>query len=332
MMTNRERFLAALEGKPKERMPMVEWATWWDETLAAWEQEGLTPNLGEQELFQYWGLDSLHQFWLRPRGNNCPSPAYHGSGIINNEADYEKILPYLYPDSFIEQMQEWMKTRKAQHDSGEAVTWLTFDGFFWGPRQLLGIERHLYAFYDQPELMYRINRDQTEFYLRAIEACKDIFTPEFMTIAEDMSYNHGPMLSEELFNEFLAPYYHQIIPKLKEWGIHVLVDTDGDVEPMIPWLKGAGIEGVLPLERRAGVDVARIREMYPDWIMIGGYDKTIMHCGKEAMRAEFERLLPVMKSGRYIASVDHQTPPDVTLDDYRVYMQLLNEYAKRAAE
>lgn len=72
----------------------------------------------------------------------------------------------------------------------------------------------------------------------------------------------------------------------------MLVDTDGDVEPLIPWFEEAGIEGVLPLERQAGVDVGRIRNNHPAWIMIGGYDKTIMHLGEEAMRREFERLLP----------------------------------------
>ena len=64
--------------------------------------------------------------------------------------------------------------------------------------------------------------------------------------------------------------------------------------------------------------------------MIGGYDKTIMHLGEEAMRAEFERLLPAMKSGRYVPSVDHQTPPDVSAGLYRVYVRLLHEYAEKA--
>ena len=45
------------------------------------------------------------------------------------------------------------------------------------------------------------------------------------------------------------------------------------------------------------------------------------------MRREFERLLPAIRSGRYIPSVDHQTPPDVTVEDYRIYMKLLREYA-----
>ncbi|MBR2948221.1 MAG: hypothetical protein IKC46_00005, partial [Lachnospiraceae bacterium] len=140
------------------------------------------------------------------------------------------------------------------------------------------------------------------------------------------------MLSKACFDEFIAPYYRQLVPELKKHGIRVFVDTDGDVEPMIPWFMECGIEGVLPLERQSKVDVARIRENYPDWLMIGGFDKTIMHLGEEAMRREFERLLPTMKKGRYIPSVDHQTPPDVSMENYRIYMKLLEEYTRRAAE
>ena len=47
------------------------------------------------------------------------------------------------------------------------------------------------------------------------------------------------------------------------------------------------------------------------------------------MRKEFERLLPSIKNGRFIPSVDHQTPPDVTLDNYRIYVKLLKEYAHK---
>ena len=68
-----------------------------------------------------------------------------------------------------------------------------------------------------------------------------------MVISEDMSYNNGPMLSEALFDEFLLPYYQRIIPEIKKYGTKVIVDTDGDVSMMIPWLMRAGVDGVLPL-------------------------------------------------------------------------------------
>jgi hypothetical protein len=69
-----------------------------------------------------------------------------------------------------------------------------------------------------------------------------------------------------------------------------------------------------------------LRAQFPDLRMVGHYNKMVMPYGEKAMRAEFERLLPLMKSGGFIPSVDHQTPPGVSLENYRVYLRLLQEY------
>jgi uroporphyrinogen-III decarboxylase len=66
--------------------------------------------------------------------------------------------------------------------------------------------------------------------------------------------------------------------------------------------------------------------------MMGGYDKMVMNQGEKAMRAEFDRILPVMRSGRYIPSVDHQTPPGVSFNDYKIYISLFREYCERAVK
>jgi len=56
----------------------------------------------------------------------------------------------------------------------------------------------------------------------------------------------------------------------------------------------------------------------------------VMNRGEAAMRAEFERLVPLMKAGGFIPSVDHQTPPGVSLGEYRVFLKLLDEYTASA--
>jgi len=147
-----------------------------------------------------------------------------------------------------------------------------------------------------------------------------------------MSYNHGSMLSYGMYKEFLLPYYKKIIPYIKSRGVKVLVDSDGLVDELIPWFLEAGIEGIYPLERQAGVDIAALRKKYPDFIMMGAYDKMVMSKDEKTIRAEFERLLPVMRTGGYIPSVDHQTPPEVSLNNYRIYLKLFEEYCKRAVE
>ena len=334
-MTTRERFLGTLDKKPVDRLPILEWATWWDLTVERWKSEGLGEiqeieglNAGEA-LRVHLGLDLLMQEWIPFVTAQTPKPASHGAPIVQGLKDYERILPTLYPKDQPDPKR--MRDMARRSASGEAVTWLTLDGFFWAPRTLLGIEPHLYAFYDEPALIHRICEDLVDYYIRVLDTVFSYFTPDFMTFAEDMSYNKGPMLSEALFDEFLLPYYKRLVPVLKAHGVRVFVDTDGDVTQMVPWLERAGVEGVLPLERQAGVDAGKLRADHPDLLMLGHFDKMCMPRGERAMRAEFERLLPVMRSGGFVAGVDHQTPPSVSLENYKLFLALFCEYARLAA-
>jgi len=188
----------------------------------------------------------------------------------------------------------------------------------------------MFAFVDQPELIHRINQDLLEFNLGLLDQFLPICAPTFMTIAEDMSYNHGPMISKRTFDAFIAPYYLQLIPRLLERNILPLVDTDGDVTLLVPWLAELGVHGVLPLERQAGVDGLELRSAFPGLQMVGHFDKMTMNRGEAAMQAEFERLVPLMKTGGFIPSVDHQTPPGVSLEQYRTYLRLLDHYTAGA--
>lgn len=330
-MTNRQRLQAVLNfKKPDDRLPVIEWATWWNLTLDAWHNQGLDRDIPWDKICVELGLDYQRQFWFSSRAGTCPSPKSHGAPIIENEAGYEAILPHLYPENGIDGILNELKNLKPMHDAGDVFIWFSMDGAFWYPRTLLGIENHFYSFYDYPDLYHRIIDDLADFQIRQMEKIYNILTPDFMTVAEDMSYNNGPMLSEECFNKFCAPYYRRITPFIRKHGTKVIVDTDGDVTKMIPWLHSVGVEGVLPLERQAGVDIKRLRAEYPDFIFIGAYDKMSMRIGRGAMRDEFERIFPVMRNGGFIAGVDHQTPPDVSLEDYRYYVKLLREYSEKA--
>jgi hypothetical protein len=327
-MNHLERFRALMDFQPVDRIPRIEWATWWDQTIDRWCGEGLGVR-DRYELYEVFDLDPYFQWWFSPRARTFPRPGRHGGAVIRTMAEYRALLPHLYPS--IEPALAAIEPWAGRQARGEAVVWISLDGFFWFPRTLLGIEGHFYAFYDQPELMHRINQDLANYNTTVLEQLSRVCRPAFMTFGEDMSYNHGPMLSKDLFDEFLAPYYRQVIPMLRQMGTRVLIDSDGDVTEMIPWLLGVGIEGVLPLERQAGVDAARLRRIAPRLLMIGHYDKMVMTRGEAAMRAEFERLLPVMRQGGFIPSVDHQTPPGVSLAEYRVYLGLLEEYTESAA-
>ena len=58
------------------------------------------------------------------------------------------------------------------------------------------------------------------------------------------------------------------------------------------------------------------------------WSRASVEVSPEGVRAEFERLVPLMRSGGFIPSVDHQTPPGVSMEQYRSYLRLLDEYVQ----
>jgi uroporphyrinogen-III decarboxylase len=324
-MNHVERFRAAMNFEEVDRLPIWEWAMWWDVTIKRWHGEGLPTGMKDIfEIHEYLGLDPYKQYWFSTTDSTIEAERHHVEGIVSNMDDYLNHRPHLFPDHrvAIEGMRPWIKRQQ----SGEVVVWITLEGFFWFPRTLMGFSKLMLSFYDQPELLHRINQDLLDFNLRLLDQVAKIGSPTFMTVAEDMSYNHGPMISRDLMDEYLSPYYEKLLARAKDMGMLIIVDTDGDVTLLVPWLLDNGIEGVLPLERQAGVDGMAIREEFPSLRMIGHYDKMVMNKGETAIRREFERLHPLMKSGGFIPSVDHQTPPSVSLEEYRTYLRILREY------
>jgi len=93
-----------------------------------------------------------------------------------------------------------------------------------------------------------------------------------------------------------------------------------------------GIEGILPLERQAGVDIAVLQEKHPNFLWLGGFDKMCLFKDKAAIDDEFKRILPMLRKGRFIPSVDHQTPPGVPIENYRYYVKRFHELSTQACK
>jgi hypothetical protein len=332
-MHTREQFQAIMGFQPFDRLPLLEWAGWWDKTIQRWHGEGLPADLTDRyEICRHFGLEVYRHAGLQPYGS-VPRGTTRGgrqAGILARTDGYDSARAMMYPAPNLDRNQ-WLRWAEEQA-RGDTVVWLQIEGFFWFPREVLGVERHLYAYYNEPALIQRMNRDLAEWNVRALEEVCSLCTPDFVSFAEDMSYNHGPMISKPLFDGFMKPYYERIVPFLNERGIASFVDSDGDVTLPARWFEEAGIEGILPLERQAGVGIDSLRKEHPNMKFIGHFDKMTMDKGEEAMRAEFERLLPTAAGGGFLISCDHQTPPGVSYENYKTYVNLFREYSQKAGD
>jgi len=217
------------------------------------------------------------------------------------------------------------------HVEGSWSIRFRMSGFFWTPRELLGIEEHMLAFYDEPELLADINQFVTDTYIRYLDKIFDILKPEVVLLEEDLSGSNGPMLSPGSFDQFIAPYYRQLFPFMKKKGVkNIFVDTDGDFNLLIPRFIACGVDGFLPMDVNAGMDILAVREKFPALKFIGAFNKLKIAEGKAAIDAEFERLMPVIRQGGYVPGSDHQVAPSTPLLLYCYYIGRLREAMRHA--
>jgi uroporphyrinogen decarboxylase len=106
-------------------------------------------------------------------------------------------------------------------------------------------------------------------------------------------------------------------------GIKAHIHSCGDINPLIPELIDIGIDAINPLEVKAGMDPILIKKNYGKDVVLHGGINAILWNDIEAISAEMEKIIPVMKeSGGYIFSSDHSVPSSVSLKNFKQIVEL----------
>ncbi|MGQ9733207.1 MAG: uroporphyrinogen decarboxylase family protein [Candidatus Zipacnadales bacterium] len=353
-MNDRERFLACMNYQPVDRTPW--WELWyWRETIERWQDEGMPADV---HLEQYFGVDRrdgvgvnlglVPAFRVETLEDTPDYRIYRdGNGVIRQEfkekgdltmprwlrfpletrEDWEKeIKPRLNPDSPCRYPLRWeeMKVLWARRDYPLSISAGSIYGWL---RNWMGFERISVTLYDDPEWMQEMMDYIADFVVRVISRALVEVEIDYAAFWEDMAYKTGPHLSPAMFRHFMLAPYKKITSLLLEHGVKViLVDCDGNPEPLIPlWLE-AGVNGLYPLERAAGVDPVEWRRKYGRQLrLIGGIDKRAMAAGPVAIDAELAHVRPLVADGGYIPWCDHLVPPDVPFNNYMYYLNRMKE-------
>jgi hypothetical protein len=201
-------------------------------------------------------------------------------------------------------------------------------GFYWRAREWMGTEGVSYAWYDQPSLMHEMMEFIADFTIDVARPMLLKVSPDYIFINEDMGMKTGPLLSPKTYREFIFPHMRRLVDFFKRQDVpYVVVDTDGNCEPLIPLLMEAGVDAIWPIERAANcMDPVLLRKKYGRQLRLwGGVDKRELAKDKKAIEAHLSSLAPLVEAGGYIPTVDHLIPPDVPLDNFLYYMQRKSE-------
>jgi uroporphyrinogen decarboxylase len=149
-------------------------------------------------------------------------------------------------------------------------------------------------------------------------------------IYDDMASNRGPMFGPRRFEEVLLPCYRQMIRAYKAAGArYVFLHSDGDIRPLVEMLVDAGVDGLNPLERRAGMDMERLRQRFPRLILTGGMcnTHTLIRGTREEIEAEARAIIDLGRDGGVIIGT-HSISPEIPLTSYMIYHDFRRSYGK----
>ena len=199
-------------------------------------------------------------------------------------------------------------------------------GFFGSIRFLLGEEKLFMLYYDDPSLIKDILNHLCEMWLLMAEELISKIEFDQVCFWEDMSGKNGSLIGPATFREFMSPNYKRMIQYLKTKGMkNFVVDTDGNVEGLLPLFLEVGINAMYPFEQQANNDLIKIRKRYPELRMTGGFDKNTLYKGREYIDKELEKMEFLIKKGGYIPYADHLIPPNSSWKNFKYYRDKLNE-------
>lgn len=323
-MTPRERWLAVLQRKTPDRVPMDYWGT--DETT-----EKLMRHLGcgdRWELFERLHIDRV--FSVKPAYAGPPFDADHdefGCG-------YRDIQ---YAGGVYRECVEHPLARFTTVEEVEAAyTWPSPDWWDYSviPAQLAGKERYpiqgggsepflTYAYLRGLEQAYVDLLVDPEFVLYCLDKLFDLayhYTlriyeqipgrVDLSYIAEDFGSQQSLLFAPAVIREVFIPRMQRMMELAHQAGAYVFHHSDGAIRPIIPDLVAAGIDILNPIQWRCkGIDRAELKATFGDRLVFhGGMDNqyTLPFGTVEEVRAEVrENLATLGQGGGYILAPCH---------------------------
>jgi uroporphyrinogen decarboxylase len=290
-MTPRQRVLTALQHSEPDRVPRFE--IWID---------GLLDELGQPDVpsaHVNLGQDSVMMPTTRPPGSNAWrtgvdewgrvwKDGMYAGGVLASEEDLQR---YRHPASSADQYFDQQRIQEVRARFPDHC--LIYGSHDIGPLtssyMAMGFEGFFLRLLDDPPFVHRVLADRTEWSIamcvRAVQ-----LGAELLVLGDDAAHGSGPMLSSQMWREFVLPYHRQVVDSVH---VPVIWHTDGNIAPLLPFAMEAGFAGLHGLQPSAGMDLGQIKADYGDHLtLIGNIDIAVLFgADLAAVRAEVDRCL-----------------------------------------
>ncbi len=240
---------------------------------------------------------------------------------VQDRADWEERMKWRFDPMAEERFPKDFDARCARLRERDYPLILHFNGPFWQLREFCGMEALCMLLLEDPAFVQEMASVWREFCSAVMAEIFARVVPDMLHFSEDMCYKAHPMISPEQTEQLCGPCYRQWIEQARDAGVPLhAIDSDGHIGVLLPVWIDCGVNCVDPIEVAAGNDINALRHEYGRQVSFrGGVDKRAMAAGGAVLRAELDRLWPVVEGGGYLPSCDHGVPPDISWESFQDY-------------
>ena len=245
---------------------------------------------------------------------------------VQSQQDWEERMKWRFDPYDAERFPEDFEERCAALRDRDYPVSVSINGPFWQMREWVGMENLCMLMIDDPEFVLEMAEAWTEFVSATLKQITDRVELDCVHFSEDMAYKAHSMISPAMVRKFLMPAYLRWVEEIVSSGCPIVdMDSDGNIEVLIPLWIEAGINVCDPIEVAAGNDIVAFREQFGTQMAYrGGIDKRAIAAGGQVMRDEVMRVVPpLLVDGGFIPGCDHGVPPDISWPDFVEYTRLL---------
>jgi uroporphyrinogen decarboxylase len=195
---------------------------------------------------------------------------------------------------------------------------------------MVGTERLLMAMVEQPEWVVDMFNHQLDMSIALFDLVWEAgYKFDGVKWWDDMGYKLNQFFSLAMYRELLKPVHQRAIEWAHAKGVKALLHSCGDIRPFVPELVGMGLDGLNPLEVKAGMDPVQIKQTFGDRLLLHGGINAVLWDDFEQFAAEMRRVVPELKrKGGYIFASDHSVPNSVSLETFRRTVDLAKQLGK----
>ena len=144
----------------------------------------------------------------------------------------------------------------------------------------------------------------------------------------DFAGNDGPMYSPAMFVDLFLPSLKLVADLCHANGGYYLFASDGDTWPVAdPLFGSSGIDGYFEIDRRAGMDLGRLRERFPALVLIGNISSHTVHMGsrEETVAEALSCLEEARRSKGIIVGTSNYFVPHTPVENVMVLLETIRQ-------